>query len=190
MRFEAVDAPELHYGTAAQRLGDKARDNSSNGWALRISSIIKHDSDGTVMPILILCAGLFFQRLQKPTVVPVSYVLLEKMQLFLTMETGSRWMTDLLKKTINYRLLDEGIAYYTVYTSTPFNHRKLLRDVASQARNANRGVWELDMTTEFALENQDSIGPDGQLILPKLFRRCTDYLKDVDKGFQGNLLTG
>lgn len=43
------------------------------------------------------------------------------------------------------------------------------------------------MTTEFALESQDSIGPGGQLILPKLFRRCTDYLKDVGKGFQGNL---
>jgi hypothetical protein len=93
----------------------------------------------------------------------------------------------LLKNTINYRLLEEGIAYYTVYTFTPFNHRKLLQNVVSQAWNANQRVWELDMTTEFAFESQDSIGPGGQLILPKLFRRRTDYLKDVGKGFQGNL---
>jgi hypothetical protein len=75
----------------------------------------------------------------------------------------------LLKNTINYRLLDEGMAYYTVYTSTPFIHRKILCDVASQARNANLGVWELDMTSEFVLEDQDSIGLEGQLILPKCF---------------------
>jgi hypothetical protein len=37
------------------------------------------------------------------------------------------------------------------------------------------------------LADQASIGPEGQLILPKLFRRCTDYLKAVDKGFVGNL---
>lgn len=29
--------------------------------------------------------------------------------------------------------------------------------------------------------------PDGQLILPKLFRRSIDYLKDVKDGFRGNL---
>jgi len=43
------------------------------------------------------------------------------------------------------------------------------------------------MTTEFVLEAQDSISPGGQLILPKLFRRCTDYLKAVEKDFKGDL---
>ena len=30
-------------------------------------------------------------------------------------------------------------------------------------------------------------GPDGQLVMPKLFRRCTDYLADVERGFGGTL---
>ncbi|HLL41198.1 MAG TPA: hypothetical protein VK359_07800 [Rubrobacteraceae bacterium] len=80
---------------------------------------------------------------------------------------------ELLAKTLNFRLLDEGMAYYTVYTSTPVIHRRYLRGVAAKAREADRGIWAADTTASFALDDQDSIGPDGQLILPKLFRRCT-----------------
>ena len=83
--------------------------------------------------------------------------------------------------------MEQGLAFYTVYTSTPFDHRMLLREVALNARKERRGVWDADFTTEFVLDNPDSIGPDGQLILPKLFRRCTDYLKAVAGGFNGNL---
>ena len=79
------------------------------------------------------------------------------------------------------------MAYYTVYTSTPFVHRQLLREAAAAARNAGQGVWQGDTTSDFVLEDQPSISPTGQLILPKLFRRCTDYLKDIAAGFQGNL---
>jgi hypothetical protein len=59
--------------------------------------------------------------------------------------------------------------------------------VAAEARITKLGVWNRDATADFSLADQGSIGPDGQLILPKLFRRCTDYLKAVDKGFIGNL---
>jgi hypothetical protein len=97
-------------------------------------------------------------------------------------------VTDqVLQRTVNHRLIREGLAYYTVYTSTPYDHRLLLRGAASEARTERRGVWGADSTTEFVLDNSDSIGPDGQLILPKLFRRCTDYLKAVAGGFTGNL---
>jgi len=50
-------------------------------------------------------------------------------------------------------------------------------------------VWARDSTAQFDLVDQSSISPpDGAVILPKLFRRATDYLKDVaTKGFSGNL---
>ncbi|MGH3687557.1 MAG: hypothetical protein ACRDRU_18690 [Pseudonocardiaceae bacterium] len=68
------------------------------------------------------------------------------------------------------------------------SHRNHLRTVADKARTSGAGVWRRDATADWVLANQASIGPDGQLILPKLFRRCTDYLKAVDKGFTGNLI--
>jgi hypothetical protein len=39
----------------------------------------------------------------------------------------------------------------------------------------------------FVLENYASVGPEGNLILPKLFRRCIDYLKAREGGFAGEL---
>jgi hypothetical protein len=116
---------------------------------------------------------------------PVAYVLLEA-----DLPTRGTWINvnkPLLEKTLNFHMLETGAAYYTTYTSMPVGHRQVFRELAASARSARRGVWEIDTTSEFVLEDQESIGPDGQCILPKLFRRCTDYLKAVDKGFQGNL---
>jgi hypothetical protein len=82
---------------------------------------------------------------------------------------------SLLDRTLNFRLLSEGQAYYTAYTSTPVNHCRYLRAVNEEACLVELGVWSQDATHELAPADQPSIGPRGQLILPKLFRRCTDY---------------
>jgi hypothetical protein len=91
-----------------------------------------------------------------------------------------------MRRTLNARLLQSGVAYLTAYTSTPLIPD--LRRLALQARNAGRGVWAADSTAHFKLVDQQSIGAHGALILPKLFRRCTDYLKAVSTGFHGNLV--
>lgn len=95
-----------------------------------------------------------------------------------------------LDGTLNQRLLDEGMAYYTVYSSTPGTHRRHLRSVARHARDAGAGVWALDATAEFVLDDQTSIDPTGQLILPKLFRRATDFLKAATGGSSATSVTG
>jgi hypothetical protein len=84
-------------------------------------------------------------------------------------------------------LVQEGVAYPTVYSSTPVSHQAYLRGLATQAREGAVGVWADDTTSMFVLEDQASVGPEGQLIFPKLFRRATDYLKAVAGGFHGNL---
>ncbi len=100
---------------------------------------------------------------------------------------GCTFEEPLLRRTLNAALLDAGSAYLTLYTSTPSDHASVFRALASAARDASKGVWAADATREFQLVNQDSIGPEGQLILPKLFRRCSDYLKARDAGYRGNL---
>jgi hypothetical protein len=80
------------------------------------------------------------------------------------------------------------MAYLTLYTSTPAPHGRTLRELARQAREEGRGVWAADETEQFPLADQASIAPpDGALVLPKLFRRCTDYLKARAGGFPGTL---
>ena len=187
LRFEGVDAPELHYGSAAQPLGAEARDNVLSWMGFdnivyvnNQSTMVKSANPGSVPGAILTQAAEINGR-------PVSYILLNQQASQLDEGTWVDLQEDLLKETINYRLLTSGMAYYTVYTSTPFVHRQLLREASAAAREAQQGVWQEDTTSDFLLEDQSSIDPNGQLILPKLFRRCTDYLKDVDRGYQGNL---
>lgn len=187
LRFEGVDAPELHYGKDAQPLGDTARDALLN-WIGFTAIEFDHAQPTrvtTAKPATVRAAIL--AQMVEVNGRPVVYVLLETAN---NLPGDGAWINAdqaLLDQTLNLRLLSDGQAYYTVYTSLPADHRRHLRAVAAQARTAGRGVWGRDTTADWLLVNQESIGPDGQLILPKLFRRCTDYLKAVDKGFIGNL---
>jgi endonuclease YncB( thermonuclease family) len=187
LRLEGIDATELHYGTAAQPLGANSRDrllalmgfhNIRFGGA-QLTLVEAAEPDGVRGTILTKAADANGR--------PISYVLLAADATGLS---AGQWVdvdAGTLDRTLNLRLLREGLVYYTVYTSTPWEHRQRLREIAGAARNAGLGVWGVDSTADFVLENQDSIGPNGQVILPKLFRRCTDYLKDVDRGYDGNL---
>lgn len=94
----------------------------------------------------------------------------------------------MLRATLNAQSLAAGEAYLTLYTSTPARHRATLREIAGGARERRLGIWALDETENFELIDHDSLAPpDGQLILPKLFRRCSDYLNARDHGFSGLL---
>ncbi len=187
LRFEGVDAPELHHGSDAQPLGDTARDALLN-WIGFTAIEFDHGQPTRVTaakPAKVRAAIL--AQMVEVNGRPVAYVLVETTD---HLPVDGAWVNvdeTLLDRTLNLRLLTEGQAYYTVYTSAPMNHRHHLRTVAAKARTTGKGVWGRDTTADWLLTDQESIGPDGQLILPKLFRRCTDYLKAVDKGFIGNL---
>jgi endonuclease YncB( thermonuclease family) len=184
LRYEAVDAPELHYGKEAQPLGKEARDELLDWMGFKN---IQYKADGLTAesgdPDTV--AGAILSKAVERNGRPVSFVLLADD----VPQAGSgTWVEldeTLLRKTLNWRLLETGVAYYTVYTSTP--HRDLLREAAETARGGPSGVWAKDASNEFLLQDQASIGPEGQLILPKLFRRATDYLKSVSDGYSGNL---
>jgi len=184
LRFEMVDAPEVHYGSAAQPLGDMARDRLLS-WMGFENITFAGNKVKTAEPNQI--PGAILTKAGEPNGRPVSYVLLgEEVN---ALENGD-WIfvgEDLLEKTINYRMLQEGTAYYTAYSSAPLAHREKMCEAAAAARDADLGIWAVDKTSEFKLIDQTSVGVTGQLILPKLFRRATDYLKAVNGGFRGNL---
>jgi endonuclease YncB( thermonuclease family) len=187
LRFEAVDAPELHYGDDAQPLGATARDALLDWIGFTAIEYDQHRKIQVRSATPTSVRAAILAQMVEVNGRPVAYVLLEKGG---NLPADGGWVNvddALLDETMNARLLSEGQAYYTVYTSTPVNHRSHLRSMAGGARTAGRGVWSLDTTADWVLADQSSIGPAGQLILPKLFRRCTDYLKAVGKGFTGNL---
>jgi endonuclease YncB( thermonuclease family) len=185
LRFEGIDAPEVHYGRYAQPLGDEARDFLLKKMGFRK---IKFQGDRVQSADPDTIVGVILTQAADVNGRPISYVLLEEDANRLENGDWTRVNSELLRQTLNFEMMAQGRAYYTVYTSTPQSHRQVLREAALAAREQDLGVWAADTTSIFRLEDFDSIiPPDGQLILPKLFRRCIDYLKAVDGGFRGNL---
>jgi endonuclease YncB( thermonuclease family) len=184
LRFEGIDTPETHYGEDAQPLGEEARNGllTTTGF-----ETVVFDDDGVVAAAepetrraVVLSQGA------EANGRPVAYVLVDDPQA----PPDGQWTEvtrEVVRRSANARQLATGLAYPTLYTSTPTGHRHELRAIATEARAARAGVWALDQTPEFPLVNQDSISPGGALVLPKLFRRCTDYLKAVGGGFAGTL---
>jgi hypothetical protein len=50
-------------------------------------------------------------------------------------------------------------------------------DLARAARTQGVGVWAHDATPSFSVADAGAVGPQGALVLPKLFRRVIDYLR-------------
>jgi endonuclease YncB( thermonuclease family) len=185
LRLEGIDAPELHYGSAAQPDGDTARD-----WLLGqvgfTDPVYKTGSTTVTSASPDSVAAVIYTKASDPNGRPISYLQVGGTHL----PKDGAWThvtTTVLDRTVNAHALKTGIAYPTFYSSTPAPHVTHLRSLAATARDDKAGVWAVDQTALFQLVDQDSIGPQGQLILPKLFRRATDYLKDVATGFHGNL---
>ncbi len=190
LRFEGIDATELHYGGQAQPLAQEARDR-----LLSLLGFTKVSYEPLTAKAKASTPQAVSTRVKASTPMaeingrPVSYVLVGADAKGLQ---DGQWtnMTDaLLRRTLNAQMLADGTVYVTLYTSSPAQHQRILRQIARDVRAAAQGIWAHDSTPQFDLVDQSSISPpDGAVILPKLFRRATDYLKDLTtKGFSGNL---
>ncbi|HYZ81652.1 MAG TPA: hypothetical protein VE571_10305 [Solirubrobacteraceae bacterium] len=82
----------------------------------------------------------------------------------------------LLRKTVNHHLITVGLAYPTFYTNLYVELRAELAKQASAARKAGTGVFANDRTQKGVTVKSLATLTDTAVILPKLFRRLTDYL--------------
>lgn len=83
----------------------------------------------------------------------------------------------LLRATANHHLVTEGLAFPTFYSNLFEDLRTELAAATRQARTAGKGLWPSDVTTTGAKVTGLSSITDDVVILPKLFRRLSDYLK-------------
>jgi endonuclease YncB( thermonuclease family) len=187
LRLEGVDAPELHYGTAAQPLGREARDQLLAWIGFTQLAYTPPTSTRVTAATPDAIPAVILSQAVEVNGCPVAYLATSVGEDEHLPPDGEWVLVDqpLLDHTLNTLLLQDGVAYPTVHSSTPVAHRAYLFGLAAAARENRLGVWADDLTAAFTLEDQASIGPEGQLVLPKLFRRATDYLKAVAGGFQG-----
>ncbi|MBO2445665.1 hypothetical protein J4573_01035 [Actinomadura barringtoniae] len=81
----------------------------------------------------------------------------------------------LLKKSVNYQLLSEGLVYPTFYSKLYLDLRVALTQAADAAREAKTGIWGADATTDGATIHAQSDLSERLVLLPKLFRRLAEY---------------
>jgi Staphylococcal nuclease homologue len=184
LRFEAIDAPELHYQGKEQPLGREARDFLLSH--MGFSDYLYDDNDTITDAVPKEIRGGILSNSAEANGRPVSYAFLESD--LATYNDGERITLDdtLLAKSMNTKVLQAGMVYYTVYSSQPQSQQAFMRGIAQQAKDANLGIWAVDKTSEFMLNTVEDV-THNQLILPKLFRRCIVYLRERDKGFAGTL---
>lgn len=85
--------------------------------------------------------------------------------------------SDWLKESLNYRSIQEGLAYPTYYQGLFPDLRATLTAAVQEARTAKRQIWCDDVTNAgFDVTGLQSI-TDDHVILPKLFRRLVEFLR-------------
>ncbi|MDQ3632152.1 MAG: thermonuclease family protein [Actinomycetota bacterium] len=177
LRLEGIDAPETHYSGEAQPLADPARDR-----LLELCGFesVRHRDQEVIAAEPVERPAAALAQMADANGRPVALLLTDEN----LPADGSYTAVDdaLLDRTINAALLADGSAYLTLYDSAAPPLRAALRALARDARGEGGGVWGADATAAFELRDQESIGPEGDLVLPKLFRRCTDYLDTRTRG--------
>lgn len=181
LRFEGIDAPELHYQGTRQPspLAENARDFLTG--QIGMNPVTYGPSGTTVDPPAndgqegyILSRSLEFHGR------PVSFVFLgtnppkpDGQQVFLN--------AQLLRRSLNHRLLLRGHAYPLYYDTLFADLRTELTAAAERARQATRGVWASDPTALAPVDDLDDI-ETTHTVYPKLFRRLSDYFREGHVG--------
>ncbi|TPQ28202.1 nuclease [Bradyrhizobium guangdongense] len=82
----------------------------------------------------------------------------------------------MLRQSFNYTALAEGLAYPTYYTGLFSDLRQEFTTAVSAARSQGLGLWPGDRSTAGFDATSLAVIIDQVAILPKLFRRLSDYM--------------
>lgn len=179
LRLDAIDAPETHYAGQHQPLGTQARDELVSFAGFRDVTYNKSGTVTAATPNTI--PAVIAAKLVELHGRPVCYLFINPTRGWDEGQTLPL-SDEILNDSVNAHMVSTGRAYTTLYTSTPLAQREYFTRLATTARGAAGSVWTADSSARFTLTDHASIGEGGQLLLPKLFRRCTDYLTAKSKG--------
>jgi hypothetical protein len=98
---------------------------------------------------------------------------------------GERIFVDnaILEQSVNFKLVQSGLAYAEPYDSMPIALVRHLRTVTHHIRNTQEGLWAVEgVTTDAATVIQNLDDLQALVMWPKLFRRLATYF---DAGYSG-----
>ena len=175
LRIEAIDTLETHYENQHQppEFALAAADHLFELLGIKnvvwnaTGSRVKSADDGT--------SGFIVSRTTERYGRPISFVFndaagfTDGQELFVNKTVA--------RKSVNFKMLSKGLAYPTFYDGMFYDLRELFAAETQKARKNKTGVWSQDTSNKYFAVKQLSDVTEEHVILPKLFRRITAYLK-------------
>ena len=188
IRFEGIDALELHFEGAFQNMewALKARDFLLDRMgfgkvtffqdpklALKVEAVEHHPVPGYIVSYSLDTYGRVIAFVfAGDTDLPDGF------QYFLKQED--------IEKSINGQLLEDGDVYPTFYTTLPHDLTAFMRDKSKQVRGAMKGMWQFeDLNTQKSAVVPNLEKAESLIMWPKLFRRLTSYFNAGNTGLAG-----
>ena len=179
LRFEGIDALELHFAASHQPrpLADTARDFLTGRLGLNpvpykppdlVTVLPPVERDGT--------PGFILSRALEAHGRPVAFVFVGDPP----QADGAELVLKpaLLRKSMNFKSIAAGNCYPLYYDTLFVDLRDTFTKAAATARDKGLGIWSADHSTAgLAVSDRAALERDG-VLFPKLFRRLTEYLKD------------
>lgn len=172
LRMEAIDALETHFCGFHQplKLARKATNFLLSSLGIddvvwnRAQSEILYAEDGT--------QGYILSRTTEKNRRPVSFVFAGRAD----WKDGNEVFldSDLLRKSLNYRLMAKGLVYPTYYNGLFCELRAEFTKAMAEAKSDGKGLWQHDKTNVGFSADLDSL-TEQSVILPKLFRRVVEH---------------
>ena len=186
LRFEGIDALELHYEGSHQSLQDAkaSRDATLAGAGFdrvefsTTSELALSVRDAEPHPV----RGYILTKNVDPFGRPVAFVFAGATARADGSEVFLR--EALLDRSINAQLMRGGLAYPGFYTSLPWDLRDRLSAHASSAWERGRGIWATDVSREpTRIPGIDEL--EELVLWPKLFRRLVTYFREGNRDVGG-----
>ncbi len=176
LRIEAIDTLETHYKGQHQPLQFAEQAAQRLFTLLGITNVTWNASHSRVTAAKDGVEGFIVSRMAEENGRPVSYVFdasqgwQDGQELFLE--------KPLVRKSVNFRMLREGLAYPTFYDGLFYDLRELFADEAQKVRAKPKGLWAVDHSNFFIQINSLNDITENIVLLPKLFRRLVAFLKE------------
>ncbi len=176
LRIEAIDTLETHYKSQHQPLQFAEQAAQRLFALLGIKNVTWNASHSKVVTAKDGVEGFIVSRMAEENGRPVSYVFdasmgwLDGQDIFLE--------KPLVRKSVNFRMLREGLAYPTFYDGLFYDLRELFADETQKVRAKAKGLWASDHSNSFVQVNSLNDVTGNFILLPKLFRRMVAFFKE------------
>jgi hypothetical protein len=193
LRFEGIDALELHFrpdhGPESHQprpLADDSRDYLTRRYGMNPVSYVRPRSIRVDPPVQRdATAGYILSRSLEANGRPVAFAFVGQPPA----ADGTELHLDvpLLRRSVNYRSLENGHSYPLFYDTLFADLRGALTTAADNARSERKRLWSRDLSQNgITVTSQDDLEQAG-VIFPKLFRRLTEFLTEPGNGLSGFL---